>query len=70
MAEVIRFADVVRVRRHARQREIVRQCVDLIELNLRVAVEAFAAAPWAERPLHARRIRLLGELLEYALHAR
>jgi hypothetical protein len=69
MAEVISFADVIRARRRARAREHGQRCVELIELNLRLALESFAAAPEDERLIRARRIRVLGELLEYALRA-
>ena len=40
----------------------------IIELNLRLALELFDAAPPAERPLYARRVRHLSLLLEYAVN--
>lgn len=67
MAEVISFQDVVRQRRRRREQELTEQCVRVIEINLRLAVDLYEAAPAAERPVRARRIRRLGELLEYAL---
>ena len=68
-AQVVPFADLVHARQRRRQRALAQQCVDLIELNLRLAVERFAAAPVPERPVYARRIRVLGEPLEYAQRA-
>jgi hypothetical protein len=67
VAEIIPFDDLVRARRRGREQESARHCVQLIELNLRLAVEHFATAPADEQAVWARRIRVLGELLEYAL---
>ena len=69
MAEVISFQDIVRSRRRRRQHDLTQQCVRLLELNLRLAVELYEAAPQAERVVRARHIRQLSELLEYALAA-
>jgi hypothetical protein len=68
MAEIIPFADLVRARRRERDRETARQCLQLIELNLRLAVDQFGVARSSDRAIWARRIRVLGELLDYALH--
>jgi hypothetical protein len=68
MAEIIAFADIVAARRRAYSQACTQACIDLIEVNLRLALEHFVAADLAERPLRARRIRVLSELLEYALH--
>lgn len=67
MAHVLSFADAVRQRREQERREIHEACVRVIELNLRCAVSAFAAAPETERPVRARQIRQLAELLEYVV---
>jgi hypothetical protein len=67
MAVVIPFQDIVRARRREEERACTERCVEIIELNLRLALELFAAAPPAERPVYARRVRQLGALLEYAV---
>lgn len=65
MAEVISFVQVVRARRRAAERESAAQCVPIIEANLRLALGYFATGPERERPVRARQIRQLAELLEY-----
>ena len=67
MAVVIPFQDVVRARRRSAERESTERCIEIIEANLCVALEAFHTAPPAERPIWARRVRHLGALLEYAV---
>jgi hypothetical protein len=69
MAEVISFTDVVRARRRARQQRETEACVRIIEANLRLALELFSNAPDAERPVRARQLRQLSELLEYVVAA-
>lgn len=66
MAEVISFQDGVRSIRRRREQDLARHCVAVIELNLRLAVELYSAAPEAEKPIRARHVRQLAELLEYA----
>jgi hypothetical protein len=68
MAVIIPFQDIVRARRREEERACAERCVEIIELNLRLALEMFDAAPAAERPLYARRVRQLGVLLEYAVN--
>ena len=68
MAEIIPFAEVVQARRRGQQRALTHQCITIIEANLQIALAAFAAASPGDRPHCARRIRLLGELLEYTVH--
>ena len=65
MAEIIPFTDVVRARRRAARRREVAQCVDIVEANLRLTLELYSSAPLDERPVRARQVRQLAELLEY-----
>jgi hypothetical protein len=65
MAEVISYKDVLRARRRARQQRETEACVRIIEANLRLALELFSSGPDVERPVRARQIRQLSELLEY-----
>ena len=67
MAEIFPFQDIVRARRREQERAVAQRCVDIIELNLRLSLELFDAAAPEERELYARRVRRLGELLEYAV---
>lgn len=69
MADVISFAEVVRVRRRERERAAIDACIQILEANLHYALHLFASAPPEERELRARQIRQLGELLEYATRA-
>jgi len=65
VAQVISIEDVARARRRAAQRETVVACVEIVEANLHLALHLFSAGPEEERPVRARQIRQLGELLEY-----
>lgn len=67
MAEIISFVELSAARRRHRHQARSQQCVELIELNLRYELECFAQAELRDRPVHAHRVRLLGELLEYAV---
>ncbi len=68
MAVVVPFQDIVRARRREQERACTQRCIEIIEANLRLSLELFDDAPPAERPLHARRMRQLSALLEYAVH--
>lgn len=69
MAEVISFSDVVRARRRARQQRETEACVQIIEANLRLALGLFSNGAEPDRPVRARQIRQLSELLEYVVAA-
>jgi len=69
MAEVISIDQVVRDRRRARERAATEACIDILEANLQLALYLFSAAPERERPLRARQLRQLSELLEYVTRA-
>jgi hypothetical protein len=68
MAVVVPFQDLVRARRRAEERACTERCIEIIETSLRLTLEVFETAPPAERPVHARRLRQLSSLLEYAVH--
>lgn len=67
MAVVIPFEDFVQARRRAQDRVCAARCVEIIEAALQLTLEMFATAPPLDRPLYARRVRQLSELLEYAV---
>ena len=67
MGEIIPVVDRIQARRRRHQEACAQRCVEIIELNLRLALDAFDTAPPHERPHYARRIRVLGELLEYSV---
>lgn len=69
MAEVIRFEQAVRERRRAAERTAARACGEIIEANLRLALYLFSTGPETERPVRARQVRQLAELLEYTTRA-
>lgn len=68
MGIVVPFQDIVRARRRQRDHAYAARCIEVIEGTLRLALDRFGTAPPAERPLYARRVRQLSELLEYAVH--
>lgn len=67
MAVVVPFQDIVRARRREQERAYTEQCIEIIEASLRLSLEMFDTASPSERPVHARRVRQLSALLEYAV---
>ena len=69
MADVIPFQDIVRARRRQQERAYTERCIEILEATLHLALQMLETAAPQDRPLYARRIRKLSELLEYAVHA-
>lgn len=69
MADVISFNEIARDRRRARERAATEACIHILEANLQLTLHMFATAPERERPLRARQMRQLAELLEYVTRA-
>jgi hypothetical protein len=67
MAVVIRFQDIVRARRRQQERAYTERCIEIIEFTLHLALHMLDTAAPQDRALYARRVRKLGELLEYAV---
>jgi hypothetical protein len=65
MAEVVSFGDILRARRRSRERERTEQCIRIVEANIALTLHLFSSGPEAERPVRARQVRQLAELLEY-----
>ncbi len=65
MAEVISFGQKAGARRRARERAATEACVRIVEANVQLALHRFGVAGDGERPLRARQLRQLAELLEY-----
>lgn len=65
MAKVYYIDDAVRSRRREQERAVMERCVEIVRLNLALALHHFDHGPEAERPVRARQIRQLGEVLEY-----
>jgi hypothetical protein len=65
MAEIVSFQDGLRARRRAREREYTEQCIRIVEANIRLTLQLFSMGPVAERPVRARQLRQLAELIEY-----
>ncbi len=65
MAKVIFIDDAVRARRRAEERDLNERCVEIVQLNLSLALHRFSHGPEDERAVRARQIRQLGEVLEY-----
>jgi len=68
MAVIVPFQDIKRARRREQEQARTQCCIEILESSLRVTLELFDAAPAAERPVYARRLRQLSTLLEYAVH--
>jgi hypothetical protein len=68
MAVVISFQEFVRARRRQQERACAERCIEILESTLRLALFRLDTAPSEERPVYARHIRQLSELLEYAGH--
>ncbi len=67
MAVIVPFEDIVRSRRRQRERLYTEHCIALIQSTIELALQMFDDASPAERPVYARRVRQLSELLEYAV---
>lgn len=65
MATIIPFEEFVRARRRDRRRRETAECVEIIGASLERAVQQFNGGPPEDRPVRARQIRQLAELLEY-----
>jgi hypothetical protein len=67
LARIIPFEEVARSRRRDRTRRETEECAQIIEASLSLALNRFATGPREERPVRARQIRQLAELLEYVV---
>ena len=67
MAEVISLTDLAAARRRARQREHLVSCIEILEVSLQETLQLFAQASVSDRPIRARQVRQLAELLEYVV---
>ena len=67
MAEVISLSDLAAARRRAKQRENLSSCIEILEASLQDTLRLFAAATSDDRPVRARQVRQLAELLEYVV---
>ncbi len=65
MAKILFIDDAVRARRRAEEREMTERCIEIVQLNLTLALHRFSTGPEDERAVRARQIRQLGEVLEY-----
>ena len=65
MAEIISFGPRASARRRAREHAAAAACVPILEANIQLALHVFATAPIEEKPIRARQLRQLAELLEY-----
>jgi hypothetical protein len=65
MAEIIHFRTILQARRRQREQEYLCRCVELINTSLQHQIEEMQDAPPDEWSARARKIRKLGELLEY-----
>ena len=65
MAEIISFGSRASARRRAREQAATEACVHIREANLQLALHVFASAVPEEKPIRARQLRQLAELLEY-----
>jgi hypothetical protein len=67
VARIIPFEEVARSRRRDRTRRETEECAQIIEASLNLTLHQFATGPRQDRPVRARQIRQLAELLEYVV---
>jgi len=67
MAVIVPFREFHGARRREHACALTEECIDILAANLRQAMASFEQATDDERSTYARRIRHLGELLEYAV---
>lgn len=67
MAEVIALSDLAAARRRAQRREHLANCIEILEGSLQETLRLFATAPADDRPIRARQVRQLAQLLEYVV---
>lgn len=67
MGVIIPLQDLLRARRRQQERACTERCIEIIESTLECTLEMFHTAPPEQRPLYARRVRQLSELLDYAV---
>lgn len=67
MARIIPFEEVARSRRRDRAQRETEACAEIIQASLNLTLRLFASGPSEERPVRARQIRQLAELLEYVV---
>jgi hypothetical protein len=70
VAQIIPFEEVARSRRRDRTRRETEECAEIIEASLKLTLEQYAGGPREDRPVRARQIRQLAELLEYVVAGR
>jgi hypothetical protein len=67
VAQIIPFEEVARSRRRDRTRRETEECAEIIEASLRLTLQQYETGPREDRPVRARQIRQLAELLEYVV---
>jgi hypothetical protein len=67
MGQLIQLAALHQARRRRSEKVSMKQCVQLLECNLKKSLDDYFASPREERSMRATQIRKLSEILEYAL---
>jgi hypothetical protein len=65
VAEIVELKDILRARTRRREHWLSARCLAIMEESLAWLRRAYDAAPPAERPARARKIRQLEELIAY-----
>jgi hypothetical protein len=65
VAEIIELKDILRARTRRREQWLSARCLEIMEESLAHSRHAYDAAPLAERPARARKIRQLEDLIAY-----
>jgi hypothetical protein len=67
MGQVIRLKEIHEARRRRTEKVSMEECVELLEWNLKRSLDQYFTSPPEEKAMRATQIRMLSEILEYAL---
>jgi len=67
MAQIIQLTELHQARRRRSEKVSMKECVQLLEWNLKKSIDDYFGSPREERSMRATQIRKLSEILEYAL---
>ncbi len=67
MGQLIQLGQLHQARHRRSEKNSMKQCVQLLEWNLKKSLDDYFISPREERSIRATQIRKLSEILEYAL---
>ena len=67
MGQLIQLGQLHQARHRRSEKNSMKQCVQLLEWNLKKSLDDYFISPREERSIRATQFRKLSEILEYAL---